>query len=552
MTKRYIIYSIITAAWGLLNACSLIYDDVEEANSATGKRASAYVSLVLRTGGGDSVTRSNPTGGEEGDGYEKGQSYENAISNISLFFYPSITGGGINGANVDFAAVYYVANITSTTVGPLEVEGLEANQPYRVLAVANAGDLRSYTSLDDLRNATLQDVCQSNNGTYNSFVMASENDDDQCELTIDDGNSYSNPATATIDLERLAARVDYQVENNNFTLDDNTRTATITRAMLVNLYNQPTYILKRVATDANGTGLSYLGDETTDNYVIDPNTASKTVPATDETADWYDRYFPNLTDEVDSDGKTVWEGWLAEGDEITNPDDNTDTWRRIGYAKENTSSIDAQGENYSTGVVFEAVYGNLGDGFTQSATFFRVNKSTLYPTLEAAMTAHDTGFDENKTFNSLEELKTYITSLDGNDLAGYKTYLQTATDGENLAKYQWSNFKQNVLGYNGTVPTAKTRQVLHERSGNKIETFLGGRGYYTYWIKHNCGDASASVPGLPMENAIVRNNIYKLIVKSISKIGSDIPNNEEPEEPKVSIEVKLVDSWYVVYDMEVE
>lgn len=511
----------------------------------------SYVSLHFVFPQGTS-TRANPVGGEQGDGNEFGQAYENTINNVTLFFYPADNNGGINGDDVLFTATCYVNNITFSTVGPLEMEGLKMNIPYRVLAVANAGDLSSsYTSLNDLRNATLQDVYQSNNGTYNSFVMASENDDTKCVLTIEDGNSQSNPATATIDLERLAARVDYRAESS-YTLDDNQRTATITRAMLVNLYNQPTYILKRVATDANGTDLTYLGDETTQNYVIDPNTASKTVPATDETAGWYDRYFPNLTDEVGSDGKTAWEGWLAKGDEITNPDDNT-KWLRIGYAKENTSSIDAQGENYSTGVVFEAEYDNLGQGFTKGKTFFRVNKSTLYSSLEAAMEAHDTDFDFAMNFASFDDLDTYRSSLDGNDPAGYKDYLLTAKAGESsYEQYQWNNFKQNVLGYSGTDPTAKTRQVLHERTDNKTETFLGGRGYYTYWIKHNCGEASASVPGLPMENAIVRNNIYKLTVKSISKIGSDIPKNEEPEEPKVSIEVKLDDSWYVVYDMEVE
>lgn len=537
---------------GLAFGCAK--ENVGMAPDAENGSAVSYISLHF-VFPQDNSTRSNPTGGEAGDGNETGQSYENAISNISLFFYPSITGGGINGDNVDFAATYYAANITFdgtspyTTVGPFEITGLKANQPYRVLAVANAGDLSSsYTSLDGLRNATLpQDVYQFNNGTYSNFVMASENDDeDKCVLTIKEGNSRWNPATATIDLERLAARVDYQVENNNFTLDDNTRTATITGAMLVNLYNQDTYVLKRVADDINGTNLSYLGDETYNNYVIDPKTASKITPATAETAGWYDRYFPNLTDEVNDEGKTAWEDWLVKGDEIT--DSDGEKWLLLGYLKENTSSRDVQGEEYSTGVVFEAEYDNLGEGFTKGATFFRVNKSTLYPSLEAAMEAHDDDFNENP-FTSFEELDTYRSSLDGNDLVGYKDYLQSAQDGEDLEIYQWSYFKQHVLGYNGTVPTAKTRQELHKRSGNKIETFLDGRGYYTYWIKHNCGDASASFSGLPMENAIVRNNIYKLIVKSISKIGSDIPNNEEPD---VSIVVKLVDSWYVVYDMEVE
>lgn len=496
-------------------------------------------------------TRSNPTGGEQGDGNETGQDYENTVSNATLFFYPS-NGGGVNGADVPFAATCYVEKITSPTVGPLEMNGLEVNGTYRVLVVANAGDLRTYATLDDLRNATIDPICQYADGRYCDFVMASENDGAQCELTIQEGNSFTNPATATVELERLAARVDYQAPGS-YTLENDTRTATFTRAMLVNLYNQPTYILKRVADDVNGAGLSYLGDETTDNYVLDPKTSSKTMQAAAETAAWYNRYFPDMTDVVDDEGKTVWEDWLAEGDEITNPDDNTDKWLRIGYARENTSSVDVQRENYSTGVVFEAMYGNLGADFTDGATFFRVNKKVLYPTLEAAMKAHDADFDESKTFSDYAVLSAYVNLLDGGDPAGYADYLRTATEDESgYEKYRWNDFKRDILGYGGadnTEATARTRQVLHERTGHMTETYLNGRGYYTYWIRHNRGEGDASVTGLPMEYAVVRNNIYKLIVKSVSGIGSDTPYYNSPE---ISIDVVLDDSWDVVYDMVVE
>lgn len=542
MTKRYIIYSIITAAWLLLTACSLIYDDVEEISNTTDQKASAYVSLVFRTGGDDKTTRSNPTGGEEGDGQEAGQNYEKSVSNVTLFFYEGTPGDdGVNRTDdITFAVVKYVEGITSLTVGPIEIEGLEFKQPYHVLAVANAGDLSDkITTLDELKNYAVEDVYTvTADGGYTDFVMASEKNEYPI-LVIEEGNSQTNPATTTIDLERLAARVDYKTEKSQYTLtDDSQISATITRAMLVNLYKQPTYLLKRVADDVDGANLSYLGIETFDNYVIDPNTASKTLPATN-TSGWYDRYIPNLTDNND------WENWLIKGDEITNPKNDADTWLRLGYAKENTSSIDAQGEYYSTGVVFEAKY-NLGNGFTEGKTFFRVNKSTLYPTLEAAMEGHDADFDPKMTFTDYAGLQTYMNSLTGNDPAGYKAYLRQASESESdYTRYTWSNYKSQVLGYNAEgKPTATTRKVLHDRSRHVTETFLNGRGYYIYWIRHNGGDSEATFDlSRPMAYAIVRNNIYKLTVKSISKIGSDIPTPE-------AMYIIIDDSWDGVHELE--
>lgn len=539
MTKRYIIYSIITAAWLLLTACSLIYDDVEEISNTTDQKASAYVSLVFRTGGDDKTTRSNPTGGEEGDGQEAGQNYEKSVSNVTLFFYEGTPGDdGVNRTDdITFAVVKYVEGITSLTVGPIEIEGLEFKQPYHVLAVANAGDLSDkITTLDELKNYAVEDVYTvTADGGYTDFVMASEKNEYPI-LVIEEGNSQTNPATTTIDLERLAARVDYKTEKSQYTLtDDSQISATITRAMLVNLYKQPTYLLKRVADDVDGANLSYLGIETFDNYVIDPNTASKTLPATN-TSGWYDRYIPNLTDNDD------WENWLIKGDEITDPG-NGEKWLRIGYAKENTSSIDAQGEYYSTGVVFEAEY-NLGNGFTEDKTFFRVNKSTLYPTLEDAMEGHDADFDTEKTFTNYADLQIYMNSLTGNDPAGYKAYLRQASESD-YTQYTWSNYKSQVLGYNAEgEPTTTTREVLHDRTGNATETFLNGRGYYIYWIRHNGGDSEATFDlSRPMAYAIVRNNIYKLTVKSISKIGSDIPTLE-------AMYIIIDDSWDGVHEFE--
>ena len=558
MRKGNRIYGIITVLLLSLGACSLIHDDPEELGYREDGSAYAYVSLTIHTGTTGNVTRSNPTGGEDGDGYEKGQDYENSVNNLTLFFYPAALGdGGVNrNGDIEFTAKVYITNpdpswdmtdgdqpIDKTfTVGPVKVEGLKTNQKYHVLAVANAGDLtgqeKRIVSLDDLRSATISTVYTTDGTTYSNFVMASEGDEHPV-LEISSENSETNPAETTINLERLVARVDYKtIDNNVYQLSSssllapglNPVQAKITRAFLVNTYNQDTYVLKRVAEgNVNGT-ITYLGDESLSNYVIDPKTTSKTIPVPEDKniPSWYDHYFPNLSDEVGDDGKTKWEDWLIVGDEVKDPD-TQEAWFRLGYPKENTSSIDAQGKYYSTGVVFEARY-DFGEGLREE-TFFLVNGTTLYATLEDAMEAHNNNsFDEGRSFTSYEDLQKYIEDiLKDNDPAGYKAFLQEATEQTALNSLTWASYKANQLGYDTEGnPTATTRKELHKRvtGPNKTETFLNGRGYYTYWIRHNYGDKDNVVSGLPMENAIVRNNIYKLTVRSIKEIGNDVPGDK--------------------------
>ena len=82
MRKGNRIYGIITVLLLSLGACSLIHDDPEELGYREDGSAYAYVSLTIHTGTTGNVTRSNPTGGEDGDGYEKGQDYENSVNKI--------------------------------------------------------------------------------------------------------------------------------------------------------------------------------------------------------------------------------------------------------------------------------------------------------------------------------------------------------------------------------------------------------------------------------------------------------------------------------------
>lgn len=583
MRKGNRIYGIIALLLLSLGACSLIHDDMEELGYREDGSAYAYVSLTIHTGTAGNVTRANPTGGETGDGYEDGQTYENAVSNLTLFFYPATLGdGGVNRDNVNFTAKVFINNIVELQndpqqpidrtyeVGPVKVNGLKMNQQYHVLAVANAGkDFGSdITDLNKLRGKTISSVytydpdATDPQDVYSNFVMASEGDENPV-LEISYENSETNPAETTINLERLVARVDYKtIDNNVYQLSSSLITpglnpaqssqtqdvtASITRAFLVNTYNQDTYVLKRVAEGSTDGPITYLGDETTGNYVIDPNTSAKTLDDVSTNATWYGHYFPNLND----GNSEEWENWLIEGDEVIDPDNTQEAWLRLGYPKENTSSVDAQGKYYSTGVVFEASYKGI-DGVAEGSTFFRY-KGMIYPTLEAAMEAtyNEAYFKEDQTFDTFKILTEYINSLPGNeDPAGYKDYLKTAK-ADNFGDgsvWTWGYYKQYILSFDEKgQATAKTRKALHDR-GYGTETFLNGRGYYIYWIRHNGGDNATQFDETkPMAYGIVRNNVYKLTVNSISKIGDDTPGGNATLDILVAVQ-----NWQALPGDEVE
>lgn len=469
MRKGNRIYGIITVLLLSLGACSLIHDDMEELGYREDGSAYAYVSLTIHTGTAGNVTRANPTGGEDGNGNEKGQDYENAVSDLTLFFYPAtLEDGGVNRTeNVDFTAKVFITNpdpswdmtdgdqpIDKTfTVGPVKVNGLKMNQQYHVLAVANAGDLtgqeKEIVSLDDLRKAEINQVYAfSEQEGYSNFVMASEGDENPV-LEISYENSETNPAETTIDLERLVARVDYQAEGEYKTTTNDANdiegTVTIESAVLVNDFIGGTYFLKRTGSSVDASSdVTYLGDETLNpaNWVVDAySTALKN-------SGLYRNYFTSFT------SQSGWESLLKKGDEIK--DSKKQTWYRIGYTMENTNHVQSESdlENYCTGMVFKAMFvpENL-DGYTKGTTFYRYN---------------------NILYKSISDLQSLIPNL---------------TE-ENCNEYG-------------------------------VDVYKDGYCYYTWWIKHNNDDNEAAFG--PMEYAIVRNNIYQLKVTSIAGLGESEP-----------------------------
>ena len=509
-----------------------------------GMSATSYVSLSFASPQG-TPTRANPTGGETGDGQETGQDYENAITSAVAFFYQGTDQKGVNsGGNTPIKAFVSFNNIgngtdeNSTgvdrkyTTSPQQVD-LE-NGTYNVIVVANPGTDRwtgRLLTLADVRDHIQTTAWTVSESGYSNFVMTSAAD---ATLTLN-SNPESDPATAEVNVERMAARLDYKAEAPYTCTDPAYSGATveITGAALVNNLTEGSYLLKRVADDVNGNNLSYLGDETADengvatNYVLDPWTASKN-------GNLYGTWFMN-----GSPDPNWWAGYVQPGTSVS---DGAETWQRIGYTLENTTAADAAGSDYSTGVVFKAKFYPKGvANYTDGETFFALG-NRLFASMEDMMkNFYGSKFDELddliKKCETWRDVKQFITStLLTNDPSGYNKYLEGLAEGKDdtgavsdASSLIWSNYMLNECGYskdeNGKVvldQNGKVTRIALQHYGTR--TYEDATCYYTWWVRHSNDNDDAK--GI-MEYAIVRNNIYKITVESIYSLGDPVPGDEE-------------------------
>lgn len=525
-------------------AAGCAQEDIDTApTGGGGMSASSYVSLSFASQQ-STPTRSNPKGGEQGDGQEKGQTNENEIKSAVAFFYQGSGTDGVNssGTTPIMAVATFNFNVESYTEPGNGIDRTYTTTPqqvdlddgtYNVLVVANPGAdwwTGQSLTLADVRNHIQTTAWTASGSDYSDFVMTSAAD---ATLTLN-SNPESDPAKATVNVERMAARLDYKAEASYTCTDPAYTGATveITGAALVNNLTAGSYIIKRVADDVNGTNLSYLGNETADengvatNYVLDPWTASKN-------GNLYGTWFMNGFSDPN-----WWAGYVQPGTSVS---DGAETWQRIGYTLENTTAADAAGSDYSTGVVFKAKFNPQGvANYTEGETFFAYG-TKIYASMEDMMAGfYGSKFDDLDNITSCAtwgDVKQFITStLLTNDPSGYNKYLEGLAEGKDdsetvsdASSLTWSNYMKNECGYskdeNGKVvldQNDKVTRIALQPYGTR--TYEDATCYYTWWVRHS-NDNDDTKKGI-MEYAIVRNNIYKLTVNSVYSLGGEVPEEE--------------------------
>lgn len=532
--------------------------DADHYNQVYSGVDSIYIEMTFDIADGDAFTRADvpvPNGGEEGDGWEYGREYENQLHHFTVFVLGG--GNGINAAaNTQFVGSRYftdeeVARVDSIREYNLQLKNYDVRKdvltytfsipilssreeivpdPYRFIVVANDGDLTSYKTLGALRDALpekswTEATAQTSTPTH--FVMSNENDNYYASGT----GVVENPYRLHVTIERLAARIDYdptgaektdqglrysifappvQVVSAPTRADGDTPLLAylyVDRMAIINGCQKPSYYIKRVADDINGTNLVYLGDETptprgvATNYVIDPYSAQKTEA---------NRTNAVLLDNLFGDSRITNAATLIASDAAKLPT-VTDTKAPVilGYVNENTFDKAMAWSEYTTGVLIQCRYAPVANFFTDynpttDGTAVETSDGTAY--LDGLTSGYYRLGDD---FWMVEPNQKYIDEAD-------RLYFSNEEDAVAFA----TNTPQYRFG--------------------KVVKYTGGVCYYMTYMRHS---NKVEVIHNTMEFGIVRNNIYRLKLNPQTGPGTPTVDPRHPEELKARIYVR---KWLAV------
>ena len=325
------------------------------------KDMKAYLQVkVTVEGSGDtraSRATTGPQGGEDGDedGREPGINHENDVNSLTVLLYQS-SKNDLSEADATIDYVYTFTGLKSSsstggvtyTTNPREIDPIIVGKDYHVLVIANAGDMTSRCKgkkISEVRDLQMSKVCtrDADITKFSNFIMSSKKD---AKIDFEKEGSETDPYQVTVDIERLAARIDiipnatydntsqgyyYNVMDGTnviggFKLESVTPTKVMTKGE---------YLIKRVSSDKAVSSVTYYGEEE-----MNPTTKASTnyvvCPWTNDRADL------SLAD--------------AEGPaSLYNVKEVASTKSYIlDYVMENTTTDNA--ETYSTGLIFKGKY----------------------------------------------------------------------------------------------------------------------------------------------------------------------------------------------------
>ena len=481
----------------------------------------AYGKALTRAG----YDGERPYGGEDGDGAEAARNNENNIDDITIFIYNSTKGINDDPATtIKFAKYFNKLKLDSSstyTTAPLKLSSSTDAKKYipasgdRILIVVNAGDLSSMTTLGAVREATINRawIADTDITKYSHFAMSSAYEDDG-EIELSHSGEYADPFEAEVSVERVAARIDFSFSQS---LGSVSRSPIIypveavpgdefhlSHIRIVNASIAPAYSFKRTATSVNPSldGVKYLGDETYQevthgtktyriptNYVVDPQTTQR------------------------KDGAT-----------ISDLDATLISWYGGSTLEE---SFNASFSSYDT----YKVHSSTGDGevFTADGN----NCFILGYVMENTM---DKSCVDGRMMTALQIRGTYVPA---------KVYT-FVDDASKLYKEEYTPYTAGTTFYYCEHPTdaslsyafkseTDASNFKDKNAGYKVYKYENGVCYYHVYIRHAMYDKETDAAAehksgnFPMEYGIVRNNIYRIYVEKVSKIGPTEPNPEIPD-----------------------
>lgn len=525
------IFALLSAAllsWGCRADMS---DDPDVAEDAA-----PYLRLTLHFEDG-ADTRSNPTGGEVGDGRETAQKRESLISSLHLLFYNSDSDDAINGdGNEDIKYSLYLRDDQLTEIFNKEndkrdgyylipLKGYRPEENDRVLVFANArpGEFNDATKISVLRDKKPSATWSGNKVNESSnFSMATARSGNNVNAMVD-GKIYfelnghkvagtkDDPFYISATIERTAARIDFWYPQDNkkdgeivYSLEGVSGESSkvhITHIRPINTMTQPSWYFKRVTTSLTDKTLSYCKPETPvngkpGNFVVEPNTEKKSggiIAGETDLSDWFgDSQAQNVkayffTDSYSvanliTNGETL--PMDAKGNLFTSGD-----WESLilAYTNENTmfGKDFANATDYLTGLAFKAIYQPV----------------VVY-----------SGYDSTNNTDPLTQDNNYNYG---------QTFWRVSPTEQTLSEAASKYFSNEEA--------ANAYKAANPQINGIITKYEGGVCYYNMWIRHANYDNPAPDPQdfFEMEYAIVRNNIYRIGV-TFSGPGNPEPSIAEP------------------------
>ena len=417
----------------------------------------------------------------ETDGPGEGDSNSNATPDIEVGLNKENTISTVDIALVGPGSTVVAANVTptaanaSTYVAKFDTKSLVANTTYKVYIYANCS-APAAVDVDAVSEASVAEMTADNKFWMTNAYAAAD-------VTLPkDLAAYTQPNTplslGSHTVERSMARFDYKAKNAGNVYEMGAGLSlTLTEAALIN-QSKAHYVFRRVAD--NNTATPVVGGvETPSNWVVDTDWKSKTKAGFDA--------------QLEAPANWSWTSLSS----LTADDNYNDNYKIWCYAKENTvPSIDAQKHDVSTGVVFKAEI-TAGENASAEVKAALASGKRIY-------------VFNNKLYGTWADVKTAA-------VAGTDANLQAA-------------YNQAAAGLEADVEPAAAAAAAAGFTGYSA---VDGKyyTYYYYWNRHNDNRDPYNM-GI-MEFAVVRNNVYKLCVDSISKFGHPTPPTDptHPTDP---------------------
>lgn len=278
--------------------------------------------------------------------------------------------------------------------------------------------------------------------------------------------------------------------------------------------------------------------------VVDKTKSETTNKPTGVSGKWYYPVDPNY-DGQDIDNST----WLS--DNFDHSSGNYDAWTGQSaltfatakfYCPENTMVADEQKNGVTTGVVYRAEWKpDATNGYTalNKDGGDNVNDQKFKELLSWSDSGKDSDIKENifTTEDTEGDFYTYADLIFKNKNAAclYKAISENSTSSDINTAFK-------------TLKTKEAGSGSNQLEAEGIYKYEDGICYYPVWIKHNPTTTNSMEQG---KYGVVRNHWYELEVTKITKLGSNTPSYDNPEDPDDPAEAKIqvkakIKKWTIV------